>query len=321
MTDTVTTRNGKQSLIKERRDQHFEATFQDSPPFPKVVLVEMANVCNHSCTFCAYNKMTRPANVLEPALFERVMAEAFEAGAREVGLYSGAEPFTSKHFTEFVQISKKLGYTYIYTTTNGSLPKPERLKETIDNGLDSIKFSVNGGDRETYKLIHGKDHFDRVIENIKFVSEYRKTLDRPFYLAVSFVECAENAHSYSNLEQLLSPFVDEFDNHLAVNQSGQMPDLPFDPPKTETCPNPFNRFHISAEGYMRACCNDYQNMLALEDLRHMSAKDAWLSATFKEFRKRHLTNNVEGTLCFNCLNGCSTPIAPLRSEFGDWGQI
>ena len=321
MTDTATETGNKQSLIKQRRDEHFEAAFQDPPPFPLVVLVEMANVCNHGCTFCAYSKMTRPANVLDPELFERVMAEAYDAGAKEVGLYSGAEPFTSKYFTEFVRISKKLGYTYIYTTTNGSLPKQDGLKKTIDAGLDSIKFSVNGGDPETYKLIHGKDHFELVINNIKFVSEYRKSLDRPFYLAVSFVECADNAHTYQKLEQLLAPYVDEFDHHLAVNQSGQMPHLPFDPPKTEICPNPFNRFHISAEGYMRACCNDYQNMLALEDLRNMSVMEAWHGQTFKALRQHHLDGTVEGTLCFNCLNGCSTPIQPIRPELGDWGQI
>lgn len=308
-------------LIKKRRAQHFEAKFEPDVPFPRVVLVEMANVCNHSCTFCAYRKMTRPARVLEPDMYRKIMAEAYDLGAREVGLYSGAEPFTCKHMNDFIRISKELGYTYIYTTTNGSLPNRDRLKDAIDAGLDSIKFSINGGDRETYKKIHGKDHFDRVLDNLMFVAEYRKTLDRPLFLAVSFVECPDNAASFKDLEAQLTPIVDEIDHHLAVNQSGQTPELPLDPPKTEICPNPFNRMHVSAEGYMRACCNDYQNMLALEDLHEMSVEDAWHSAFFKSFRQRHLDRQLDGTLCYNCMNGCATPIEPLRPELGDWGQI
>jgi len=307
--------------IKKRRAEHFEAKFDADAPFPNVVLVEMANVCNHSCTFCAYNKMTRPAQVMEPGMYERVMREAYDAGAREVGLYSGAEPYTCKHMVEFIRLSKEIGYSYIYTTTNGSLPNKERLKASIDAGLNSIKFSINGGDRETYLKIHGKDHFERVLDNLNFVIEYRKTLDRPLFLAVSFVECPDNADSFKELEAKLAPLVDEIDHHLAVNQSGQMPELPLDPPKTDICPNPFNRMHVSAEGFMRACCNDYQNMLALENLHEMSVGDAWNSDFFKAFRQRHLDGKLEGTLCYNCMNGCATPIEPVRPELGDWGQI
>jgi len=307
--------------IKERRSQHFETEFDTVAAFPKVVLVEMANVCNHKCTFCAYTKMTRPAQVLNPESYEKIMKEAFAEGAREVGLYSGSEPFTSKYMVDFVRIAKEIGYEYIYTTTNGSLPNKDRLKAVIDAGLDSIKFSINGGDRETYIKIHGKDHFDRVLDNLKFVLDYRKTLDRSLLVAVSFVESPDNKDSFAQLSETLAPLVDEIDHHLAVNQSGQMPELPLDPPKTEICPNPFNRVHISAEGFLRACCNDYQNMLALEDLSEMSVRDAWNSAFFKEFRQIHLDGKLEGTLCYNCMNGCSTPIKPLRPELGDWGQI
>ena len=49
------------------------------------------------------------------------------------------------------------------------------MKIAIDNGLDSIKFSIHGGTKDTYKKIHGKDDFDRVIKNLIWVDEYRKT--------------------------------------------------------------------------------------------------------------------------------------------------
>ena len=40
------------------------------------------------------------------------------------------------------------------------------MEKAINNGLDSIKFSIHGGTSETYKKIHGKNDFERVIKNL-----------------------------------------------------------------------------------------------------------------------------------------------------------
>ena len=53
---------------------------------------------------------------------------------------------------------------------------PDKFRELLDAGLSSIKFSINGGTREAYLRAHGKDHFDRAVENVRFTNAYRKTL-------------------------------------------------------------------------------------------------------------------------------------------------
>ena len=52
----------------------------------------------------------------------------------------------------------------------------KRIAQAIENGLDSIKFSIHGGTPETYEKIHGKNDLDRVIKNLKYVDEYRKKI-------------------------------------------------------------------------------------------------------------------------------------------------
>lgn len=310
------------SWIKKRLEERIEtAVLSEAPPFPRTVLVEVANICNHRCVFCAYPKMTRPGNVIDPGLFRDVMRQAYELGAREAGLYAGAEPLTCKRLDEHIAYLSDLGYDYIYISTNGTLADEARLKRLIDAGLHSIKFSVNGGDRETYVKIHGKDQFDKVINNVRFVSEYRKTIGRPLYLAVSFVEVPENAASFPMLERLVGPLVDEIVRFPAVNQSGQMPNLPVKPRIPDTCVIPFNQVHISREGYIRACCNDYQNVLAIEDLNKVPLKEAWFGARFREVRRRHLERDLKGSLCHNCLTGCRDDVRPINPELGDWGTI
>ena len=57
-------------------------------------------------------------------------------------------------------------------TTNGAMADPEKMKKVLDAGLDSIRISINAVDREMYKVLHGKDDFEIVLENIRFMREY-----------------------------------------------------------------------------------------------------------------------------------------------------
>lgn len=282
----------------------------EEPPFPRQIQVETTNICNHACQFCAYTIMERPQRQMEPSLFKRLVKEAYECGAREIGLFAGAEPLTCKSIESYVEYCRDLGFEYMYISTNGSIPNQERFKCLLDAGLNSIKFSINGGNRETYKEVHGKDHFDTVINNVKFVSEYRKNVQQKVYLGVSFVGMESSKHTFAELKELVGAYVDEIIYYDASNQSGQMPFLPL--PPYRDCHLPFNKLHISREGYLKACCNDYENLLAIEDLNQVSLSEAWHSVRFKELRRKHLENQLEGTLCGNCIRACKQVAEPLN---------
>lgn len=283
----------------------------EMPLFPRYLMLEISNICNHACSFCAYTVMQRPKRHMDRALFDRLIREAYGLGAREVGLFSGAEPMTCKWLNEYVSLCHAVGYEYIYISTNGSLGTPEKFKALLDAGLSSIKFSVNGGTRESYRAVHGADHFDIVSNNIRFVSEYRKVISKNVFLAISFVECEGNKGTYDELVKQFSGIVDEIVFYEANNQSGQMPNLPS--PFFDDCDLPFNKVHISREGYLRACCNDYENALALEDLNVISLAEAWHSDRFRTLRRRHIENRLEGTLCGNCIRGCLGRPDPLNA--------
>lgn len=301
----------------ERKQQEFRPLLSQEPPFPRQMNVELSNVCNHSCTFCAYSVMERSHGNIDVPKLEKWLAEAYELGTREIGLHSGAEPFASPHLEHFTAYCKKLGYEYIYISTNASLATPERMKKVIDAGMDSIKFSINAGNREIYQKIHGQDHFDRVIANLKFAAEYRGDAKKP-YFAISFVETPLNVSTFDDLKRITEGWVDEYLSFKPTNQNGQMSGLLADgPPKQarlEVCTVPFNKLHISQEGFLRLCCNDYENLLALEDLNHMSLKEAYYSQRARSVRQRHLDDNLEGMLCHNCKHNCHEPVQPLNPD-------
>ena len=247
--------------------------------------------------------------------------KGYELGAREIGLHGGSEPLTCKKLEDHIAYCRDLGFEYIYFSTNAALADEKRIKRLIDAGTHSIKVSVNGGDRDTYHKVHGRDDFEKISRNIEFINEYRKTAPQKVYLAISFVEIPENRDSVPALKKRFAGIVDEIFHVVASNQSGQMLNLPVAPYLPETCQIPFNQVNITREGYLRACCNDYQNMLAIEDLSKMSLADAWAGARFRNLRARHLEGSLAGTLCHNCIKGCSEPVRPLNPALGDWGQI
>lgn len=283
-----------------------------TPPFPRQIQIETSNICNHGCSFCAYPMMERPKRLMDQALFRQLVSEAYSLGAREIGLFAGAEPLACKWLEEYVAYCKSVGYEYQYISTNGSLGNPERFKALLDAGLSSIKFSINAGTRETYKRVHGRDDFEKVIANVKFVAAYRKTLTQGVYLGASFVAMPDTAHEFNELQSLLAPHVDEVLYYEANNQSGQMADLPLVP--FSECALPFNKLHVSLEGYIKACCNDYDNLLAIDDIKSMGLAAAWHSERFKQLRQRHIDDRLEGTLCGKCLRGCSTKAMPINEQ-------
>jgi hypothetical protein len=66
------------------------------------------------------------------------------------------------------------------------------------------------------------------------------------------------------------------------------------------CTMVFNRIHITHDGYLTACCADFNHDLLLADLKHTALKDAWYGEKAMTLRKAHIDHNLKGILCNNC---------------------
>lgn len=289
---------------------------------PKNMMVELSNGCNHACIFCTSPYMTRKIGRIDKSFLFQIMADARALGVEEIGFYTTGDPFVHTDLDKFTSQAKALGFSYIYISTNGALASPERAKAVIDAGMDSIKFSINAASRESYELIHGRDDWDLVMANLRFISEYRRTLGRPLKLFITSVVTTQNAHEIEKFKAEVKDLVDEIIFTAVQNQSGQMnsaqdilsADGGTSFKTASICTMPFNRLHVSCEGYLTLCCVDYQNYLAVADLRHVPLKDAWTAPEFRTMRERHLSQSLEGTLCGNCWQGRRDRVEPVRSE-------
>ncbi len=310
--------------INERYAEFYNVIPSERPEFPRVMLLETTNICNHECLFCDHSKMSRKPCFIDKDLALRLLDEAFELGAREVGLYMLGEPLADPNIEYYIKYAKALGYEYVYITTNGSLLTSDKVVSLLSTGLDSIKFSINASEPGRYRLIHGRDDYKRAIEAVKACDEFRKKNNISLYIAVSCVITKYTADDGEELKKQLEGYVDEFIVLECKNQCGNMNEeienyLCITKNKSVHedrgfCFYPYNRVCITSEGFLTVCCTDYRNYLAVEDLSKMSLKDAWNSERFIDIRRRHMNNELDGTVCYNCLNKTIKKSFPINDE-------
>lgn len=73
--------------FKNKYNNYYNIAHSDLPPFPKTMLLETTNYCNHSCIFCSHAKMTRSKGFMDKELAFKIMKESYRGGIRSRVLY------------------------------------------------------------------------------------------------------------------------------------------------------------------------------------------------------------------------------------------
>lgn len=295
--------------------------YSEEPPFPySNFLLELSNICNHHCIFCAHNKMKRKIGKMKPEMVEKALREAYELGTREVGFYATGEPFLVPELPQYIKLAKDIGYEYTYLTSNGAKATPEKIRAVIDAGLDSIKFSINAPERKLYEFIHGHDDFDKVCEHLRYVNQYRKESGKRFKIFVTCILTRFTENMTGMYDHLFGGLTDEIAFKHVYNQGGYMPEIDYllrcegDKETFRRCNLPFDAICVTHEGYLSVENADYENMLVVADLNEVSLKDAWYGDRMKAIRRMFLSGNLAGTLCDGCAHHTQAPAEPLSPE-------
>lgn len=304
--------------LTERYSKKLETTVNGQQISLDGVLLqlEVTNACNHKCMFCPNVESHRPKKMIDFELAKRVMKERadFLGADKRICFHMNGEPLLYKRLPELVEYSKKLGYEYSFITTNGSLANEELLTRLFEAGLDSIKFSINAGSRETYKKIHGADNYENAINALKFSWKYRKETGKNYKIFVSCVGVKQNYKELEKFNQLVSHYCDEVVFYYPCGYAGQKLDSlqercdlsnlsikSFEIKHTIPCAVLWNSINVTCEGYLSLCCSESDNRLIVEDINHMGVKDAWLGEKMMTIREKHTKMQIEEMPCFSCV--------------------
>jgi pyruvate-formate lyase-activating enzyme len=290
------------SITQRIKDKRKNISLNPVPPFPKVMMLEPSNACNHACIFCGNKKSNIKKKNIPIDLAKDILLQAAKLGVEEVGFYLRGEPFLHPHLPEMVRYAKEIGIGYVYLSTNGAVGDLDAYKAVLNAGLDSFKFSINAGNRDDFKKIHGKDDFEKVISRLSWLINFRRSQNMTFKIYVSSTFTPETKNAIYELRDSFSNIIDEYYIHGTCPIPGKndlYPEYRF----TIPCPMVFNRVHVSAEGYINACCFDFENALAIADLNQISLLEAWSCDTFIAVRKKHIAKDLSGIMCHQCITG------------------
>lgn len=298
-----------------------EVTYSIKPPFPRNMLIEPTNACNHNCIFCNNDKQMRKTTVIDTPLVYSLLEQAYEMGTREVGFYMTGEPLLCRDFSLFIKKAKDIGYEYIYLTTNGSKLDIKTAKLLIENGLNSLKYSINAATKVTYLKIHGKDDFDIVYKNVKDIHDFIEATDASIATFISYIICNENIHEKDLIFNVYGNLVDRIYLFEQDNRGGSLDGNMISSSGVynvkenyHPCDMVFNRIHVTSSGFLTPCCTDENGMLSAVDLHTTSLNKAWYSDIMNDLRKQMIDKNLKNNQCYNCLYNRKKRIYPLNEH-------
>jgi radical SAM protein with 4Fe4S-binding SPASM domain len=292
-----------------------------TPPAPKSVKIEVTGKCNYRCGFCPLMTRENPGRDMDWKFFKRITEEMITIGVQEIGVFFMGESFTSSDLlVKAIKHLKRIGTPYVFLTSNASVANANSVARVMKSGLDSLKWSVNIADKEQFKEIVGvkESLFEQALDNIKNAYELRQKRGYKTKLYASSIRYDDEqlVRIKKLLDTRVIPYVDQHywlplysmgslatakEKELGMQPIAGNPGRYDNPVPPIPCWTLFTETHIMNDGRMTACCADATGEWVMGDLKTQSFMEAWHSEKFQELRKEHLSGNVIGTKCENCV--------------------
>lgn len=159
--------------------------------FPKIILkkimehkfmdfgMEITNICNANCTFCAYRYQKKKKKVLDFKNFKKIIDQYSELGGGPLGLTpTVGDPLVDPEILEKIKYARsKKNIASIFLYTNGILINKFGYKNLLDSGLSRLAISTYVGSSEGYFKYYQKNQYNTVINNIIEITKLSKVED------------------------------------------------------------------------------------------------------------------------------------------------
>lgn len=141
-----------------------------SPLWPRVIYVEISYQCNLHCRMCPRDFDSTPQVSMSPAVFQRALPALQKT---EYIDFSGwGETLLSPNAIEYIHSAATRDFQ-CGVSTNGLLLRDSLAEQLLDGNALYMNVSIDGGSRDIYRQVRGKDRFDKAIENLEAFVELR----------------------------------------------------------------------------------------------------------------------------------------------------
>ncbi len=164
------------------------------------IQIDVSTKCASKCMSC--RKKTWPQIDMPLGLLDLIMSDfIFDSNLVHSVCLSGGDPLMYPHIDYLIDLlSKKKIMIGILTAGNFNIDWEKYIR---NHQIKWIRFSIDGGDRETYKKLRGVDTFDKVISNVFgaywLSQKYNRDSD---LLRVNFTRSIDNIGHEEKLEEI-----------------------------------------------------------------------------------------------------------------------
>lgn len=291
-------------------------TYSDLLKFPRYIEIETVNVCNARCPMCTIEDWERPAKpgssrMMGDELFKKIADQIIENKdqVKRVSLYRDGEPLIDKKLAERVAYLKKGGVDQTCISTNVSLLTPDKARDLLHAGLDTIILSIDSLKKEVYESIRVRLKFEEVLANALSLIELRNEIRPETKIWVRMIRQESNKDEWPSYfdfwkTKLNLSSKDRCYFHNLFNWGNQLegfrpiaksfePGLP--------CVALWSLMVIFTDGRVPLCNVDYNQKFPIGDATKDSLKSIWQSKLLNEKRELHLKGEkAKISICDNC---------------------
>jgi MoaA/NifB/PqqE/SkfB family radical SAM enzyme len=246
------------------------------PNVPEISL-ELTNICNLKCPYCANPALTRPKGRIEWSLFERIVAECGREGYDLAWLHGTGEPLLWDRLEDAVRLIKQHRAGRGSFATNGTLLYADRVRKLLDVGLDYIYISLDSLDPQIYKATRG-GKLAKVVENIQTLL---KLVPRDFKVVIALMNHRDQTIGDRERARFRELFGERENVQCTIIQNALVPSAPVDlravPAKQDGCVIPSKTLFINKDGVAALCCTDQDSLHPLGDVTKQTIKEIWFS--------------------------------------------
>ena len=141
----------------------------------KRVVMEVFGGCNYTCQMCPQSNPGRGKSFTRKMPlkdFEKILNNLVpKYGYPQINLEGSGEPTMAKDLPEYIKIVKSKNLK-CFMYCNGARLNGDFMKKVVDAGIDFIRFSVIGYNREQYKKWMNVDNFQLIKSNMQETLDY-----------------------------------------------------------------------------------------------------------------------------------------------------
>lgn len=286
---------------------------------PFTAYINPSTLCNFKCSYCTHSKsdeeMSKLGFIQKNISWENFIKaidqlKQFPQKLKLVYLYGNGEPLCNPQFADMVRYIKEANVTEkIETITNGYLLTKENSLKIIDAGLDRIKISIQGVNREQYEKVSNVNiDFDELVEKIRFFYENRKQCK----MYIKIIDIGLNENDKKRFYEIFGDITDEIyiesitytqrtmDEYSTLNINDT--NLYGEPlPKCNVCGFPFYILRVGVNGEINPCFEAIFNKNKIVNINNMTLSEYWNSDILRNFRIMQLKDGRHNhPLCNDC---------------------